>query len=180
MKTDWIQTYTGKKFFPLKPNPADICIEDIAHSLSMQCRFAGHSKQFYSVAQHCNAMVNCWFPHPEQRELAKYALMHDASEAYLTDIPRPLKHLPEFQFYREAEKRLTEMIYIKFGLNPVEPDEIKKADWEILCEEAMSPRIMSPLHPNWTAKCEPLISFSECPPEKAERIFLENFKRLFR
>ena len=121
MKTDWIQTYTGKKFFPLKPNPADICIEDIAHSLSMQCRFAGHSKQFYSVAQHCNAMVNCWFPHPEQRELAKYALLHDASEAYLTDIPRPLKHLPEFQFYRKAKKRLTKMIYIKFGLNPVEP-----------------------------------------------------------
>ena len=179
MKTDWIQTFTGKKFFPLEPEIEDICIQDIAHSLSMQCRFAGHSKEFYSVAQHCNAVVHCWFPHPEQKELAKYALLHDASEAYLTDIPRPLKYLPEFSFYRNAEKRLQKMIYVKFGLNPIEPEEVKKADREILCEEAMSKRIMSPVHPDWDARCEPLINFSPCTPEKAERIFLDNFQRLF-
>ena len=179
MKTDWIQTFTGKKFFPLEPRYEDICIEDIAHSLSMQCRFIGHSKEFYSVAQHCNAMVQCWFPHPAQRELAKYALLHDAGEAYLSDIPKPLKYLPEFQFYRDAEKHLSEMIYIRFGLNPVEPEEVKKADWEILCEEAMSPKIMSPLHPDWAARCEPHIGFSSCSPAKAERIYLENFHKLF-
>lgn len=166
MRTDWIQTFKGKKFFPLEPRIEDICIEDIAHSLSMQCRFAGHSKEFYSVAQHCNAMVNCWFNGHENKEFAKYALLHDASEAYLTDIPRPLKHLPQFQFYRDAEKVLSEMIYVRFGLNPVEPEEVKKADWEILCEEAMSPRIMSPLHPDWYARCEPVINFSICSPEK--------------
>lgn len=179
MKTDWIQTFTGKKFFPLEPKIEDICIADIAHSLSMQCRFAGHSKEFYSVAHHSIAMVNCWFPKPEQKELAKYALLHDASEAYLTDIPRPLKHLPEFQFYRDAEKTLSEMIYVKFGLEPNEPEEVKKADWEILCEEAMSDKIMSPLHPDWQARCEPVINFSVLTPQLAEQFFLETFGRLF-
>lgn len=179
MKTDWIQTFTGKKFFPLEPKIEDICIEDIAHSLSMQCRYVGHCKEFYSVAQHCNALINCWFPLPEQKELAKYALLHDASEAYLSDLPRPLKHLPEFQFYRDAEKHLSAMIYVRFGLNPHEPEEIKRADWEILCEEAMSERIMSPLHPDWVARCKPVINFSPCSPEKAERIYLQNFRKLF-
>lgn len=179
MKTDWIQTYTGKKFFPLDPQIEDICIEDIAHSLAMQCRFAGHSKQFYSVAQHSNAMVNCWFPKPEQKELAKYALLHDASEAYLTDIPRPLKYLPQFQFYRDAEKYLSEMIYVRFGLNPIEPEEVKRADWELLCEESMSKNIMSPLHPDWTARCENKINFRPLSPEHAEAYYLDKFHSLF-
>ncbi len=179
MKTDWIQTFTGKKFFPLEPNIEDICIEDIAHSLSMQCRFAGHSKTHYSVAQHSIAMVNGWFNGPENKELAKYALLHDASEAYLTDIPRPLKHLPQFQFYRDAEKHLSELIYVKFGLNPVEPEEIKRSDWEILCEEAMSPNIMSPLHPDWLARCEPVMSFTKCLPDWIEKIYLKKFYDLF-
>lgn len=180
MKSDWLQTFTGRKFFPLDPKIEDICIEDIAHSLSMQCRFNGHSKQFYSVAQHSCAMVNCWFPKPEQKELAKYALLHDASEAYLSDVPRPLKQLPEFRFYREAEKSLSQMIYLRFGLNPFEPDEIKRADWEILCEEAMSPKIMSPLHPDWIARNkEAVVSFTPLPPERAEKIFLDKFDRLF-
>lgn len=179
MKTDWIQTFTGKKFYPLEPNINDICVEDIAHSLSMQCRFVGHSKQFYSVAQHSVAMVNGWFPGPENKDLAKYALLHDASEAYLSDLPRPLKHLPQFQFYRDAEKHLSELIYIRFGLNPIEPEAIKKADWEILCEEAMSPKLMSPLHPDWLARCEPVMSFTPCLPDRIEKIYLEKFHNLF-
>jgi hypothetical protein len=179
MKTDWIQTFTGKKFYPLEPVLEEICIEDIAHSLSMQCRFGGHCKEFYSVAQHCHAMVTGWFPGSRNKELAKYALLHDASEAYLSDIPRPLKYLPEFQFYRDAEKHLSEMIYIRFGLNPVEPAEIKRIDWELLCEEAMSPRLMSPLHPEWVGRCEPVMSFSKCSPERAEEIYLAKFHQLF-
>jgi len=53
---DWMHTYTGMKFYPMEPNPSDICIEDIAHALSMQCRYNGHTLQFYSVAQHCVLM----------------------------------------------------------------------------------------------------------------------------
>lgn len=178
-ENSWIQTFTGKKFFPLDPKPEDICIEDIAHSLSMQCRFAGAFKRilFGCPSLYCNGEL--LFNGAENVELARYALLHDASEAYLTDIPRPLKHLPEFQFYRDAEKHLQEMIYIKFGLNPIEPKAVKKADWDMLCEEAMSPKIMSPLHPDWYARCKPLLGFSTLTPQRAEEIFLNKFNYLF-
>lgn len=177
MKNDWIQTYTGKKFFPLKPQIEDICIEDIAHSLAMQCRYVGHTKEFYSVAQHSVLISRFWFA--ENQELRKYALLHDASEAYLSDIPRPLKQLDEFNFYRQAERRLQVMIYLRFGLDPVEPDEVKKADYEILCEEAMSEKLMSPLHPDWYARCEPTITFQSYCPKQAEVMFLAEHKTLF-
>lgn len=179
MRTDWLQTFTGKKFFPLEPKIEDICIEDIAHSLSMQCRFVGHSKRYYSVAQHSVVMVNRYFSRPFDLELSRYALLHDASEAYLSDIPRPLKHLPQFQFYRDAENYLSGLIYQKFGLDRVEPTAVKQADWDILCEEAMSPVIMFPIHPDWNARCEPSIDFTSWTPEEAESIFLEKFHKLF-
>lgn len=174
---DWIQTYTGKKFYPFAPNPADICIEDIAHSLAMQCRFGGHCKQFYSVAQHSVLMSVHWF---KNKELKRYALLHDASEAYLSDIPRPLKYRVDFWFYRIAESALQKMIYIKFGLNPEEPHEIKKADHEVLVEEAMSEKIMSPLHPDWLEKGKKLMNLHPQSPEKAEQMFLEQYYKLFR
>jgi hypothetical protein len=177
MKTDWIQTFTGKKFFPLEPQIEDICIEDIAHSLSMQCRFVGHCKEFYSVAQHSVIMAREWFAY--SGDYAKYALLHDASEAYLSDIPRPLKYRPDFYFYRNAENILQKMIYTKFGLNPDEPHSIKTADHEMLCEEAMSKKIMSPLHPDWSSRCKPIIKILPVSPRKAEQLFLETFNNLF-
>lgn len=59
--SSWLQTFTGKKIFPLNPRTEDICIADIAHSLSMQCRYNGHTKLFYSVAQHSAVMANNFF-----------------------------------------------------------------------------------------------------------------------
>ncbi len=87
-KGDYIATYTGKQFYPLDPRPEDVCLEDIAHSLSNLCRFTGHTDtdRFYSVAQHsviCSTIV--------APEAALLALLHDAAEAYLGDISRPLK-----------------------------------------------------------------------------------------
>lgn len=177
-KTDWIQTYTKKKFYPLEPETELICIEDIAHSLALQCRFVGHSKFFYSVAQHSVVLARLWFD--DQFALARYALLHDASEAYLSDLPHPLKYLPEFDFYRAAEDRLQRMIYERFGLAGEEPPEIKSADREICGEEAMSPTIMFPLHPDWQdapPRCS--ISFTSWLPEVAEERFLLTFNELF-
>ena len=87
-KPGWVQTVTGKAFYPLKPDPSLISIEDIAWALSMQCRFAGHVLHFYSVAEHCVYISNS-----VPMEDALWGLLHDATEAYLTDVPRPLKPL---------------------------------------------------------------------------------------
>ncbi len=87
-RQDWIQTYTCKKLYPLSPRMEDICIEDIAHSLSMLCRFTGHCKRFYSVAEH--SILVSYFCDPADR---RHALLHDGSEYGLTDLPTPLKRM---------------------------------------------------------------------------------------
>lgn len=144
---DWIQTHTGKKFFPLDPRLEDICIEDIARALSMQCRYAGHVARFYSVAEHSVRISHL----VEERtgDVAKtlWGLLHDATEAYLSDIPRPLKRQPVMQPYREAEKRLSIMIAARFGLSLDEPREVIDLDTEILGTEAL--QLKSPIHPDW-------------------------------
>lgn len=127
----FIQTYTGKKFYPLDPRPEDIDINDIIHALSCQSRFAGHCTQFYSVAQH-SVLVSLMCP----LEDALWGLLHDASEAYLVDIPSPLKKSPEFTFYRDAEKKLMNVICDVYGLNHDEPDSVKLVDKRMLATEA--------------------------------------------
>src|ERR1039457_118422 len=86
----FIGTFSGLRFWPLDPNPEKILIDDIAHALAHQCRFGGHASRFYSVAEH-SVHVSRLCP-PED---ALWGLLHDASEAYLVDLPRPLKQLPE-------------------------------------------------------------------------------------
>lgn len=99
-----ICTYSGVCFNPLDPSTAGIRIEDIAHALSNQCRFAGHVRAFYSVAQH-SVLVSYLLP----PEFQLVGLLHDASEAYLQDMPSPIKAMmPE---YRAAESALQAKIY---------------------------------------------------------------------
>lgn len=87
----WIETFTGKKVYPLEPCSSEYCIEDIAHALSLTCRYGGHSSDFYSVAQHCCIVSDLC---PEGLKLV--GLMHDAAEAYLGDVPSPIKPLTWF------------------------------------------------------------------------------------
>ena len=86
LKDRYLSTYTGKKFYPYDPRPEQICIEDIAHGLSMLCRFAGQCRFFFSVAEHSIAVA-----HLLPANLKLFGLLHDASEAYLADLPRPVK-----------------------------------------------------------------------------------------
>lgn len=126
-----IVTYTGKIINPLTPDPDSIDIVDIWHSLSNQCRFTGHVKEFYSVAQH--SVMASWLV-PEEDALA--ALLHDASEAYLADIARPVKHGLGFgETYREVEANLQAVILTKYGLNPVLPKSVHWADDMLLRSE---------------------------------------------
>ena len=104
----YITTFTGKHFDPTEPNAELIDIRDAAHALSLTCRGNGHVKTFFSVAQHC---INCALEAKERGlspRLCLACLIHDATEAYMSDVPRPFKHsLPE---YIEAEERLLDLI----------------------------------------------------------------------
>jgi hypothetical protein len=134
----WMRTFTGKRFDPFDPDPANIDIDDTAWALSNICRFGGHSSRFYSVAEH-SVLVGEHLFHSTKgnRRLALAGLLHDATEAYLGDVPRPLKYRPEFAFYREAEAKLEAAIFHKFGLNEfVCHPEIKRVDNAILADEA--------------------------------------------
>lgn len=172
---DWIQTYSGRKFHLLSPRPEDICIVDIAHALSNQCRFAGHLKRFYSVAEHCVrvcSLVESW-PHTPAMALA--ALMHDADEAYLTDVPRPFKYLPEFAPFRDAESRVMSVIASVFGVPYPFPDEIKRADGILLGTEARD-LMLKPPPDNWHLKYEHLKDkIVPMSPRVARRAFLCKF-----
>ena len=121
-----IRTFTGKLVYPMDLKVGDICIEDIAHGLSRICRFAGHCAGFMSVAEHSVAVARIVMTTDPGHALE--ALMHDASEAYLGDMPRPIKHLPEMAPYREAEERAERSIAEKYGLVFPWPQSVKDAD----------------------------------------------------
>ncbi len=116
----YIETYTGEKFWFLNPTPEQIHLKDIAHALSMQCRFTGHTKEFYSVAEHSIA-VSKLCP-----DMALAALMHDASEAYLTDVASPVKTY--LANYKEMENKIMEAISKKFNFAWPLPNKIHIAD----------------------------------------------------
>jgi len=172
----WIQTYTGKKFYPIDPDPELICIEDIAHGLSMKCRFNGHCSRFYSVAQH-SVLISQLF---DSAQVKLEALLHDAAEAYLCDVPSPLKRLPEFEFYRAAEKRLQSAIMRRFGLPEFNPF-VKAADSWMQVIESGAPLVMGGRHPEWRLPSVelqfPQFQISTCwLPQMAEQYFLSAFE----
>jgi len=128
-----IQTRTGKFIDPLDPDPDMICIEDIAWALMNICRYTGHTNKFYSVAEHSTLVAISIYNSKSffaTRSLCLTALLHDASEAYLSDISSPVKHrLPD---YVKAESRLMSVIADVFGFEYPLPDIVLGADRQIL------------------------------------------------
>lgn len=124
-----MQTYTGRKFYPTAPRVDDIDPIDIAHALSLLCRYNGHVARFYSVAEHCVLLSHAVAP-----EYALWALLHDATEAYVGDMVRPLKvQIPE---YVAIEDGLMAKVSSRFGLTGWKmPQPVKEADTRILLDE---------------------------------------------
>lgn len=167
---NWIQTYTGKQFYVLDPQPEDIDIEDIAHALSNMCRYAGHCKKFYSVAEH-SILVADYLP----IEYQLGALLHDASEAYLVDIPRPFKGY--LTNYYDLESKIMDAIYTKFGVKEGFHDVVKAVDNRILNDERE--QNMIPSNYKWDDYGDLLgVDLRFYSPEEAEEQFLAFFDSL--
>lgn len=171
-------TYTGRQFWPLEPKAEDVTIEDIAHALSLLCRYNGHCRYFYSVAEHSYlvwSVVSQMAPGDYRHQLR--ALLHDAAEAYLADVPRPVK--PFLRNYERAEKRLHRVIAQAFNLPSLEKtDDIDYVDTRILVDEteALMP-IVSVERCKWLV--EPLGVAIRCwQPQIAKHMFLSTFYTL--
>ena len=170
---DWMQTYTGRQFWPLDPRTDEIDIRDIAHSLSLQCRYAGHVDEFYSVAEHsCHVSDVVARTHPEY---ALAALLHDGSEAYLVDVPKPIKRF--LTGYDVMERNLMTAIFLKYNIFEPLPDIVKEIDERILNDERN--QLMAPPPVEWAGNPEMVKVAIQCwSPYKARREFLSRFHDL--
>jgi uncharacterized protein len=166
----WIQTYCGQQFWPMDPSPEEIDIRDVAHSLSMLCRFNGHCREFYSVAEHSvRVSREC------QPEHALWGLLHDTAEAYFGDIPRPVKH--QFPSISEMEDRLLKAAAERFGLVWPIPDAIAAVDEMLLATEARD--LMDSPPADWLLTADPLrYKITPINPKEAEQAFLDRFEEL--
>ena len=166
----FVSTYTGRQFFPLAPTPDQIDIEDIAHGLAYQCRFNGQTRHFYSVAQH-SLIVAYLVP----KRLRMSALLHDAAEAYMGDMVKPLKQL--FPLFSDIEAKVMSVIGLKFGIGNFDDKAIKRADVVALAMEKRD------LMPNSTESWASLRDIAASPiritplsPEEAKAAFLSAFR----
>lgn len=166
-------TFSGRRFDPLMMTPEDVVLEDIAHALSLLCRGGGQLKYFYSVGQHC---INCmkeakargW---SQRMQLA--CLIHDASEAYISDIIRPVKvHLSN---YMEIEERIMDKIWRRFGLDDLTEEENRR--WKQIDDDVLKLELMVLIEGEENAVCEELCS---CPDlsERPWRDVEEEFRDL--
>lgn len=171
---DFMATYTGRQYWPIDPRPEDVFIEDIAHSLSQQCRYAGHCIQRYSVAEH-SVHIARWLRSTYGPMTALYGLLHDATEAYVVDVPRPLK--PSLTNYKEIEQLNWVAIAKRFGLTADIPAIVHEADNRIIADELVNMRPMA-----WHARhSDPLgVKIGCWPPEVAEQEFMWTFEALAR
>jgi len=167
----WIQTYSGIKFDPLNPSPDDISIIDIAHALSNICRFTGHTRDFYSVGQH--SIIVSYFCSPQNK---LWGLLHDASEAYIADIARPLKRSNDMKIYREIEDYVMAAVCKKFNLAYKMPEEVREMDNRCLYTEK---RDLLNHDIDWGWKVEPFTT-KIVPMENKiiKEAFLYEFSRL--
>lgn len=174
---DWIQTYRGRQFYPLRPRLDDIDIDDIAHALSLQCRFNGHCRVFYCVAEHSVRVMRLLQQQDHDGDIVLWGLLHDAAEAYLSDLPRPLKMMmPQFG---QTEDVLLRAIIEHMGLTWPMPEAVRIADDMLLVTEARD--VMAPPPAPWgfAVGLDPLPDLIEpISPTQAEADFLAAYHQL--
>ena len=177
-----IQTYTGKRFWPLtlEMGQNEVDIRDIAHALSLKCRFGGHCRQFYSVAEHSVLTAELM----RQRRgndltLTRWALLHDASEAYVVDIPRPAKR--QLGEYIKIEDAIQRAVAERFELPWPMPEDVHEVDHDLLSIElraympSQPDALLPPLPVDWSVDELPIQPLF---PSLAETEFLDKAKSL--
>ena len=166
-KGDWMQTYSGRKFWPIDPIASEVYIEDIAHALSMMCRYNGHCNFFYSVAEH-SVLVSKNVP----KEYALWGLLHDASEAYIADIVRPAKRF--IDGYKSIEDKIMQSVCERFSLRHCMPECVRIADNSILADEM--DQVMGPKPDTWKTDYQKLgVKIKGMHPKEAENAFLDRY-----
>lgn len=167
----YIGTFTNKKFHFMNPSVEEVCIQDIAQALSMNCRYSGHVKEFYSVAEHCVLIADYVFYLTGCEKEAFCALMHDASEAYLTDIPRPMK--PHLTNYKEIEAKAEAVIQEAFSCSPM-TKLVKHIDTHICGTEAKQ---LFHTTPAWCDEYDHIPIVVKCwSPAEARDNFIDRFQ----
>jgi len=174
----WNQTFSGLAFDLVAPDASMVSIKDIAQSLANQCRFNGHTRRFYSVAEH-SLYVSRVVPRP----YALQGLLHDATEAYVGDMVAPLKSI--LLEFKEVEARVRDAICARFGLSVELPEDVQVADKRMLATEMEC--LMFPPPQPWGLGVEPY-NLREIglyypnplglPPREAHPRFLERFAEL--
>ncbi|MGN0346001.1 MAG: hypothetical protein ACI4DU_01830 [Lachnospiraceae bacterium] len=175
--SNYLKTYTGYHVDPLNPKEEDIHIRDIAHALSLNCRGNGQTSHFYSVAQHC---INC----AKEAKYRNYSpdiqlgcLLHDAAEAYLSDLIRPIKQMMDG--YQKMEENFLNVVINKYGLSHLTVDDwekIKEVDDDLLMYDLVE-LLNEPLpESGYHIMHTPDISFR--PFDEVEREYLELFSGL--
>jgi uncharacterized protein len=174
----YLQTVSGRWVNPFDPDPDQLDAGDIARALANQCRFGGHSRVFYSVAQHSVIVSELVEQRGGDADDVFAALMHDASEAYLGDMPHPIKHRsPLGAAFKAAEEHLEAALRERFRIKADVP-EIKRADRALLATER---RAFSAEDWHWPELkgIEPLeLELTALAPDAAARAFAERYAEL--
>jgi hypothetical protein len=159
----WMETLSGIRFYPLEAEVDKFSIKDIAHALSNICRWGGHTSYHFSVAQHAYIMSHLVSP-----ENAMEALMHDATEAYLGDIPTPIKRL--FPEYLDIEDKLAKKLAVKYKYTYPYPTQVYKYD-TVMKRVEHDVLLLGKESPS-------RIKIERLSQEEAERLFLTRYNEL--
>jgi 5'-deoxynucleotidase YfbR-like HD superfamily hydrolase len=174
----FIQTLSGRRVNPLDAAPEDIDPGDIARALANTCRFGGHSRAFYSVAQHSAIVCDLLEERGATPDELMAALLHDAAEAYLGDLPHPLKHRSELGAqFRAAEKRLEAVIDARFAL-PDASARVKPLDRALLATERRTFSEVTWYWPELDGAEELDLEIEPWPPDRAQHEFTRRYERI--
>jgi hypothetical protein len=171
----WIQTYSGGRVWPMDLRTDDVRLQDVAHHLSMKARYAGACTDFLSVAQHAVELSRAV---PGGPAVQYAALHHDDTEAFLPDIPSPVK--PFIPGWRAIENSAERAIVIgAFGVDPRHLQMVKPFDRRIIADEVRA--VMEPSEHPWRTRPIPLgLDISPWGPARAEQAYLDRHFELLR